>query len=84
MLYTAPGCPECDHTGFAGRKAVFEMLTMSHELRAIMESSDSSVSAIQEYIEQNQGENSILAITWRMLQNGEIPLEEFERVNINI
>ena len=84
VLYTAPGCPDCDHTGFAGRKAVFEMLTMSHELRAIMESSDSSVSAIQEYIEQNQGENSILAITWRMLQNGEIPLEEFERVNINI
>ena len=84
VLCTSPGCPECDHTGFAGRKAVFELLTMTHELRAIMESSDSSVSAIQEYIEQNQGENSILAITWQMLQNGEIPLEEFERVNINI
>ncbi len=84
VLCTSPGCPECDHTGFAGRKAVFELLTMTHELRAIMENSGSSVSAIQEYIEQNQGENSILAITWQMLQNGEIPLEEFERVNINI
>ena len=84
ILYTAPGCPDCDHTGFVGRKAVFEMLTMSHELRAIMESSDSSVSAIQEYIDRNQGENSILVITWQMLQNGEIPLEEFERVNINL
>ncbi|MBQ9338414.1 MAG: type II/IV secretion system protein [Lentisphaeria bacterium] len=82
-LFTAAGCPECDHTGFSGRKAVFEMLTMTHELRAIMERSDSSVSAIQEYIERNQGNNSILAITWQMLHKGEIPLEEFERVNIN-
>ena len=84
VLYTAPGCSECDHTGFSGRKAVFEMLTMTHELRAIMENPESSVSAIQDYIERTQGENSILYITWQMLQNGEIPLEEFERVNINI
>ncbi|MBO4647906.1 MAG: type II/IV secretion system protein [Lentisphaeria bacterium] len=84
VLYTAPGCSECDHTGFSGRKAVFEMLTMTHELRAIMESPESSISAIQEYIERSQGDNSILAITWYMLQKGEIPLDEFERVNINL
>ena len=82
-LYTSSGCPQCDHTGFAGRKAVFEMLTMTNELRAVMESSDSSVSAIQEYIEKNQGENTIFNITGNMLLRGEIPLEEFERVNIN-
>ena len=59
------------------------MLTMSNELRAVMESSESSVSAIQEYIEKNQGENTIFNITGNMLLQGEIPLEEFERVNIN-
>ena len=57
---------------------------MTHELRAIMENPESPVSAIQDYIERTQGENSILYITWQMLQNGEIPLEEFERVNINL
>ncbi len=82
-LYTASGCPDCDHTGFAGRQAVFEMLTMTNELRAVMESSGSSVSAIQDYIEKNQGENTIFNITGNMLLRGEIPLEEFERVNIN-
>ena len=82
-LYAAAGCPQCDHTGFSGRRAVFEMLTMTNELRAVMESSDSSVSAIQEYIEKNQGENTIFNITGNMLLQGEIPLEEFERVNIN-
>ena len=83
MLYSAVGCPACDHTGFSGRQAVFEILTMTNELRAIMESSDSSVSAIQNYILKNQGENTIFSITGDMLLRGEIPLEEFERVNIN-
>ena len=83
-LYAAAGCSECDHTGFSGRQAVFEILTMTTELRAIMESSESSVSAIQAYLEKNQGENTIFNITGGMLLNGEIPLEEFERVNINI
>ena len=82
-LYTASGCPQCNHTGFSGRQAVFEMLTMTSELRAVMESSGSSVSAIQDYIEKNQGENTIFNITGNMLLRGEIPLEEFERVNIN-
>ena len=59
------------------------MLTMTNELRAVMESSGSSVSAIQEYIENHQGENTIFNITGNMLLRGEIPLEEFERVNIN-
>ena len=82
-LYTAAGCPQCDHTGFSGRQAVFEILAMTNELRSIMESSDSSVSAIQDYIERNQGDNTIFDITGGMLLRGEIPLEEFERVNID-
>ena len=83
MLYTASGCPACDHTGFSGRQAVFEILTMTNELRAIMESPDTTVSVIQDYILKNQGENTIYYLTGNMLLRGEIPLEEFERVNIN-
>lgn len=82
-LYTSAGCSKCDHTGFSGRQAVFEILTMTNELRSIMESTESSVSAIQDYIEQNQGNNTIFNITGEMLLRGEIPLEEFERVNID-
>ena len=83
MLYSAAGCPACDHTGFSGRQAVFEILTMTNELRTLMESSDASVSGIQDYLLKNQGENTIFSITGDMLLRGEIPLEEFERVNIN-
>lgn len=83
LLYTAEGCSRCGHTGFSGRQAVFEILTMTNELRTIMESTGATVSAIQDYIEKSQGDNTIFSITGDMLLRGEIPLEEFERVNIN-
>ena len=83
LIYAPAGCPQCDHTGFSGRQAVFEIMTMTNELRAVMEDSNSSVSAIQEYLLAHQGDDSIFSITGGMLLNGEIPLEEFERVNIN-
>lgn len=83
-IYTSTGCQKCDRTGFSGKRAVFEILTMTDELRAIMKSSDPSVSAIQDYIDKNQGENTIFNITGNMLFHGEIPLEEFESVNNNL
>ena len=83
LLYAPAGCPKCDHTGFSGRQAVFEILIMTNELRAIMESSESSVSAIQDYLEKNEARDTIFSVTGRMLLRGEIPLDEFERVNIN-
>jgi type II secretory ATPase GspE/PulE/Tfp pilus assembly ATPase PilB-like protein len=33
MLYAPKGCPQCLGSGFAGRRAVFEMLSMSDALR---------------------------------------------------
>ena len=32
-LYKGEGCPECRHTGYGGRNAVFEILTISKEMR---------------------------------------------------
>ena len=62
---------------------MFEILVMTHELRAVMESSESSVSAIQDYLAKNEARDTIFSVTGRMLLRGEIPLDEFERVNIN-
>ena len=32
-LYRGRGCPECRHTGYSGRQAVFEILTLTKEMR---------------------------------------------------
>ncbi len=78
------GCPVCDHTGYAGRQAIFEILTMTPELRSLMESPEGTFSAIQTYIQKYPGQQSILASTRNMVMNGTISIDEFERVNINI
>ena len=83
-VYSPVGCPECDHTGYSGRQAVFELLTMSNELRAIMEAPDTSITKIQEYIDQVQGTGSIFSITGNMVIRGSISLDEFERVNVTL
>ncbi|MEI8060840.1 MAG: ATPase, T2SS/T4P/T4SS family [Candidatus Berkelbacteria bacterium] len=37
-LYVAPGCEACNHSGFKGRTAIFEMIEMTKEIKAkIME-----------------------------------------------
>ena len=35
-LYRGEGCPECRHTGYHGRRAVFEILTVNDRLRRLI------------------------------------------------
>jgi type II secretory ATPase GspE/PulE/Tfp pilus assembly ATPase PilB-like protein len=35
-LYGARGCPDCLHTGYAGRTGIFEVLRVTRELRALI------------------------------------------------
>ncbi|MFZ7095564.1 type II secretion system ATPase GspE [Luteimonas dalianensis] len=35
-LYAAAGCPQCQHTGFAGRIGVYEAVTIDERLRALI------------------------------------------------
>ncbi|OQA78858.1 MAG: putative type II secretion system protein E [Lentisphaerae bacterium ADurb.Bin242] len=83
-ILEANGCPDCDSTGYVGRRAVFEVLVMDSGLRAIMESPTATTSAIQEYVRVHQGNYTISSMTMRMVLNGETSWAEFERVTINI
>jgi general secretion pathway protein E len=35
-LYRAVGCAACSHTGYRGRKGIFEMMTIDDEIRALL------------------------------------------------
>ncbi len=37
-FFTAPGCAKCDHTGFVGRTAFYELLEVTPEIRELMHS----------------------------------------------
>ena len=36
MFYRGEGCPECHHTGYSGRQAVFEILMLDQKLRKMI------------------------------------------------
>jgi type II secretory ATPase GspE/PulE/Tfp pilus assembly ATPase PilB-like protein len=37
VAYTAPGCDHCDRTGYRGRAALHELMTVSRELRHLIQ-----------------------------------------------
>ena len=36
MVFRATGCPACSHTGYRGRKGIFELMTIDDEIRALL------------------------------------------------
>jgi type II secretory ATPase GspE/PulE/Tfp pilus assembly ATPase PilB-like protein len=78
------GCPECDSSGYSGRRAVFELLVMDSGLRAAMEAPDATITSIQEYLNTNPPDSSLAGRTMQLVLSGETSWEEFERININI
>jgi type IV pilus assembly protein PilB len=36
VCYTAPGCPQCDHTGYKGRTGLFEILSTTESVKRLM------------------------------------------------
>ena len=41
-LYAAVGCPECRHTGYQGRHAIFELMRLSDGIRSMITASSSA------------------------------------------
>jgi len=76
------GCPECDGTGYDGRRAIAEALHFSREIRHMIVEADDMVDegAIREHAEQEDGMRSLQASARRVVLNGETSVEEMMRV----
>ena len=83
-LYVPTGCPACDSTGYAGRRAIFELLVMDNGLRAAMEAPDATITSIQEYLNNNPPDSTLAGRAMRLVLDGETSWDEFERISINI
>ena len=47
-MYRAEGCPECGHTGYKGRTAVFEILVVDKNLRKVISAGADSAAIVAE------------------------------------
>jgi len=76
--FTPVGCSRCLGTGFKGRRAIFEMLDVTDELRDII-MGEPTIQAMRRVIDQ--GVFTTLADSgWRLVVDGVSPIAEIERI----
>ena len=78
VLYRATGCQECRQTGYHGRRAVFEMMAISHPIRQKILQHCSSGELKQ--IAQKEGMRTLSQDGWRLVEAGVTTPDEILRV----
>lgn len=78
VLYQATGCRECRQTGYHGRRAVFEMMAISHPIRQKILQHCSNGELKQ--IAQKEGMRTLSQDGWRLVEAGVTTPDEILRV----
>ena len=78
QLYQGVGCNDCDHTGYRGRKAVYEILCVSREMRKMIIGGESSDAIKQQAIKE--GMNTLYKSAIDEVISGATTLDELMRV----
>ena len=78
-IYRAVGCKECRMTGFTGRQALFELMTMTPAIREILLRSGSSVEI--KNVARREGMRTLLEDGWRLVCAGITTPSEVLRVS---
>ena len=79
-FYQAVGCTRCLNTGYRGRLGVFEHITISEKLAAVLRKGD-----VQAFTEMATSEDGFVTLTENAIQlavSGETSLEEVQRISI--
>ncbi|MBC7836092.1 MAG: Flp pilus assembly complex ATPase component TadA [Phycisphaerales bacterium] len=77
-IYVATGCSQCLRTGYRGRKALFELLDFSDDLRDVV-LGDANIQAMKKVIEAGLF-TTLVQSGWQMVARGTTTLEEVDRV----
>lgn len=80
IFYQAVGCTRCLNTGYRGRLGVFEHITISEKLAAVLRKGD-----VQKFTEMATSEDGFVTLTENAMQlavSGETSLEEVQRISI--
>jgi general secretion pathway protein E/type IV pilus assembly protein PilB len=77
-LYRGRGCPDCRFTGYAGRRAIFEILVMTDAIRALVVTRAASSEMLKAGAEQ--GLVTLRESGWSCVLDGETTVEDVLRV----
>jgi general secretion pathway protein E/type IV pilus assembly protein PilB len=77
-LYRGAGCRECRHSGYRGRKGIFELLMISDELRELIVQRASAPALLE--VARRAGMKQLREDGWRQVHEGITTPEEVLRV----
>ena len=78
QLYRGAGCDDCDQTGYHGRKAIYEILCVSHGIRKMIINSDNDDNIKRQAIAE--GMKTLRRDGIEQVLNGTTTLEELQRL----
>lgn len=79
MVKKACGCPACNNTGYRGRIAVHEIMSVDKEMRRMI-TEDVQVEELKEYLIRHQGMRTLKQSALYYLRNGVTTVEEVMKV----
>ena len=79
-LFRGRGCDACNHTGYRGRMAIFEIMPLGDELRELI-MKESSTNAIREAARQ-QGMRTLRQAGLLAIYDGQTTIDEVVRETI--
>ncbi|MBN2341776.1 MAG: type II/IV secretion system protein [Deltaproteobacteria bacterium] len=77
QLHTGSGCPECEHSGYKGRTAIFEILEVNESIRKLISQQAGSEEIYQ--FARKQGLRTLWETGIDAVQQGITTLEEVDR-----
>jgi len=78
-LFRAVGCRECRMTGYTGRQALFELMTMSPGIREVLLRGGSSLEVKE--VAKREGMRTLIEDGWRLAREGVTTPAEVMRVS---
>ena len=79
FIYKSVGCKHCRMTGFTGRQALFELMTMSPAIRQVLLRGGSSLETKE--VARREGMKTLIEDGWRLVHNGTTTPAEVLRVS---
>ena len=83
-IYEPQGCSKCGKTGYSGRMAVFDILTVNDTLREMLENTNSNLSSINKRLKAAYGGNVMLRSGYNLVTQGITSFEEVIRVTMEM
>ena len=83
-LYEPKGCPKCGNTGYSGRVALFDILTVDDDLRELLEDEHTNLSNIQKRLKKGTGGSAMIRSGYVLAAKGITSTEEVRRVTMEI